>query len=56
MYGRAEFGAEILPPYEKSVAGLFGIGFMTDWRTGTGGPTFLGRYADATIHLNQPSR
>lgn len=55
MYGRSEFGAEVLPPYEKSVARLFGIGLMTDWRAGPGGPTFLGRYADSTIHLNQPS-
>jgi hypothetical protein len=55
MYGQSEFGAEVLPPYEKSVARLFGIGMLTDWRAGPGGPTYLGRYADATIHLNQPS-
>ena len=55
MYGQSEFGAEVLPPYEKSVARLFGIGLLTDWRAGPGGPTYLGRYADATIHLNQPS-
>jgi hypothetical protein len=55
MYGRSEFGAEVLPPYEKSVARLFGIGMFTDWRTGPSGPTYLGRYANATIHLNQPS-
>ena len=52
MYGRSEFGAEVLPPYEKSVARLFGIGLMTDWRAGPGGPTFLGRYAG----LNDPSQ
>jgi hypothetical protein len=55
MYGRTEFGAEVLPPNEKSVARLFGIGMLTDWRTGPRGPTYLGRYANATIHLNQPS-
>ena len=55
MYGRTEFGAEVLPPYEKSVARLFGIGMFTDWRTGPAGPTYLGRYANATIYLNQPS-
>ena len=55
MYGQSEFGAEVLPPYEKSVARLFGIGLLTDWRAGPSGPTYLGRYADATIHLNQPS-
>jgi hypothetical protein len=55
MYGRTEFGAEVLPPNEKSVARLFGIGMLTDWRTGPRGPTYLGRYANATVHLNQPS-
>jgi hypothetical protein len=55
MYGQSEFGAEVLPPYENSVARLFGIGLLTDWRAGPGGPTYLGRYADAMIHLNQPS-
>jgi hypothetical protein len=55
LHGRSEFGAEVMPPYDKSVARLFGIGLMTDWRTGPGGLTFLGRYADWTIQLNQPS-
>ena len=44
-----------MPPYDKSVARLFGIGLMTDWRAGPGGLTFLGRYPDWTIQLNQPS-
>ncbi|HXW18289.1 MAG TPA: hypothetical protein VEJ39_08290 [Candidatus Acidoferrales bacterium] len=55
MYGRSEFGAEVVPPYEKTVGRLYGIGLGTDWRTGPGGLTFLGRFADSTIHLNQPS-
>jgi hypothetical protein len=54
MYGRSDFGAEVLPPYEKSVSQLFGIGLWQDWRVGPGGPTFLGRHADWTIQLNQP--
>jgi hypothetical protein len=54
MYGRSDFGAEVLPPYEKSVSQLFGIGLWQDWRIGPGGPTFLGRHSDWTIQLNQP--
>ena len=54
MYGRSEFGAEVLPPYEKSVSQLFGIGLWQDWRVGPGGPTFLGRHSDWTIQLSQP--
>ena len=55
LFGRREFGAEVMPPYAKSVARLFGVGLMTDWRAGPGGLSFLGRYADWTIQLNQPS-
>jgi hypothetical protein len=55
LFGRREFGAEVMPPYDKSVARLIGIGLMTDWRVGPGGLTFLGRYADETMQLNQPS-
>jgi hypothetical protein len=54
IHGRSDFGAEVLPPYEKSVSQLFGIGLWQDWRVGPGGPTFLGRYSDWTIRLNQP--
>ena len=55
LFGSREFGAEVMPPYSKSVARLFGIGLMTDWRAGPGGLTFLGRYRDWPIQLNQPS-
>lgn len=54
IHGRSDFGAEVLPPYEKSVSQLFGIGLWQEWRVGSGGPTFLGRYSDWTIQLNQP--
>ena len=54
VYGRSDFGAEVLPPYEKSVSQLFGIGLWQDWRVGPGGPTFLGRHSDWTIQLSQP--
>jgi hypothetical protein len=55
IYGRTQFGAEVLPPYEKNVSRLFGIGLLTDWRIGPSGLTFLGRFADWTIQLNQPA-
>jgi hypothetical protein len=55
IYGRCEFGAEVLPPFEKSVSQLFGVGLWSDWRVGPKGPTFLGHYSDQIIQLNQPS-
>ena len=55
IVGRREFGAEALPPFEKSVATLYGMSMFTDWKIGPSGPTFLGRFADSTIYLRQPT-
>jgi hypothetical protein len=54
-YGLKEFGTAVIPPDEQTVARLFGFGLPDDWRIGANGLTFLGRHADWTVQLSQPT-
>ena len=54
-YGLKEFGTEVIPPDQETVARLFGLGMPDEWRVGSNGLTFLGRHAELVTYLNQPS-
>ncbi len=54
-YGLRDFNTEVIPPNEPTVAHLFGSGLPNEWRVGANGLTFLGDYADWTVHLDQPN-
>jgi hypothetical protein len=54
-YGLTEFGTEVIPPDQATVARLFGLGLTEEWRVGSNGLTFLGRHADSTTYLNLPN-
>ncbi len=54
-YGLKEFGTEVIPPDQETVARLFGLGMPDEWRAGSNGLTFLGRHAESVTYLNQPN-